>query len=85
MANRRGRRSTNVLPDGSGAVPASPSLRSLSRPQIGARLKERGLRQKDIARLAGVSVGWLNLTLAGRPPDTTATRRIWRELEAALA
>ena len=61
------------------------SVRRLSRFQIAARLKERGVTQGQIAHQAGCSVGYVNQVIAGRSVRTTLTERVWAALERALA
>lgn len=62
------------------------SARKLPRYQLVARLKRVGVRQLDIARACAVSVGYVNRVISRAPVgDTPAVRRIWAEIERALA
>ena len=66
------------------AIVAPTVIRDLSRFEIGARLKERGLTQADIALRVHCSTGYVNRVIAGRTGRTRLTERIWTILERAL-
>ena len=48
-------------------------------------LKQRGVRQRAIARRARVSAGYVSLVLARATPLTPRARRVWRVITRALA
>ena len=59
-------------------------IRHLPRYQIVARLKRRGVRQRDIAQATGTTTGYVSYVLSRRAGATPLAERVWREVEAAL-
>ena len=64
--------------------PRARPIRHLPRYQIVARLKLRGVRQRDIAQATGTTSGYVSHVLSRRAGATPLAERVWREVEVAL-